>query len=104
MTLETGDYKGVVEALRSVMLPARLERGCAHVQILRDIDVPEVITYLEEWPRDEDIQERIRSGPFRHLLALMEAAPSPPSIEFRIVSEVHGLEYIAAVRADTPTP
>jgi quinol monooxygenase YgiN len=97
MTLAPGDDKDVVDALRSVMLPARLDRGCARAQILRDIDAPEVISYLEEWPRDQDIQERIRSGPFRHLLALMEAAPSAPSIEFRIVTEVHGLEYVAAV-------
>ncbi|MFO7695314.1 MAG: hypothetical protein R6V57_19685 [Vicinamibacterales bacterium] len=99
MTLPPARDKYILEALRSVMLPARLERGCAHAQILRDIDTPELVSYVEEWPRQEDIQERIESGPFSHLLSLMEAAPSVPSIEFRTVSEVRGLDYVAAVRA-----
>jgi quinol monooxygenase YgiN len=94
----------MVDALRSVMLPARLERGCTRAQILRDVDAAESIDYLEEWQSPEEIQERIRSGPFSHLLALMEAAPSPPSIEFRDVSGIHGLDYVAAVRGPALTP
>lgn len=94
----------MVDALRSVMLPARLERGCARAQILRDIDAPELLSYVEEWQSREEIQERIRSGPFSHLLALMEAAPSAPSIEFRDVSGVHGLDYVAAVRGPSLMP
>jgi quinol monooxygenase YgiN len=94
----------MVDALRSVMLPARLERGCTRAQILRDVDAAESIDYLEEWQSPEEIQERIRSGPFSHLLALMEAAPSPPSIEFRDVSGIHGLDYVAAVRSPSLTP
>ena len=88
----------MIDALRSVMLPARLERGCSRAQILRDIDAAESIDYLEEWQSPEDLRDRIRSTSFGRLLALMEAAPSAPSIEFRDVSGVHGLEYVAAVR------
>jgi quinol monooxygenase YgiN len=89
-------------ALRTVILPARLERGCGRAQILRDVDAPEVVSYIEEWPRQEDLEKRIRSAPFGHLLELMEACPSPPTIEFRVVTEVRGLEYVAAVRQDGP--
>lgn len=89
----------MIEALRSVMLPARLERGCSRAQILRDVDVPEVISYVEEWPRTEDLENRIRASRFGQVLALMEAAPAPPTIEFRVVSEVRGLEYVASIRS-----
>ena len=88
----------MVDALRSVMLPARLERGCTWAQILRDIDAADSIDYFEEWQSAEDMKARIRSESFGRLLSLMEAAPSAPSIEFRDVSGVHGLEYVAAVR------
>ena len=88
----------MVDALRSVMLPARLERGCTRAQILRDVDAAESIDYLEEWQSPGDLQDRIRSASFGRLLALMEASLSAPSIEFRDVSGVHGLEYVAAVR------
>jgi quinol monooxygenase YgiN len=102
LTLPPVGAKDVLIALRSVMLPARLERGCVHAQILRDVDVPEVISYVEEWPRQEDLERRVRSGPFGHLLTLMEASASPPSIEIRTVSDVRGLEYIACVREAAP--
>lgn len=103
ITLSPGGEKCILEGLRSVMLPARLERGCARAQILRDVDEPESISYVEEWPRQEDLRERIDSGPFSHLLSLMEASPSAPSIEFRTVSEVRGLDFVAAVRAHDTT-
>ena len=102
MTLPPEGHKSIVEALRSVMLPARLERGCTRAQILRDVDAAESIDYFEEWQSPEDMQERIRSASFSRLLSLMEAAPSAPSIEFRDVSGVHGLEYVAAVREPSP--
>jgi quinol monooxygenase YgiN len=92
----------MVDALRSVMRPARLERGCTRAQILRDVDTVESIDYFEEWQSPEDMQERIRSASFSRLLSLMEAAPSAPSIEFRDVSGVHGLEYVAAIREPSP--
>lgn len=98
LTLPPVGAKDIVEALRSVMLPARMERGCIRAQILRDIDVPEVISYVEEWPLQENLETRVRSGPFAGILSLMEASASPPSIEFRTVSEVRGLDYVAAIR------
>jgi len=103
MTFPPGGAKDMVEALRSVMLPARLERRCIRAQILRDIDAPEVINYVEEWSTPEDVERRIRSGSFDHLLALMEVPAVPPSIEFRTVTRVRGLEYVAAVRLQLET-
>jgi len=94
----------MVDALRSVMLPARLERGCTRAQILRDVDAADSVDYVEEWQSPEDLQERIRSASFSRLLSLMEAAPSAPSIEFRDVGGVHGLEYVAAIRQPSPIP
>jgi quinol monooxygenase YgiN len=102
MTLPPGGEKSMIDALRSVMLPARLERGCTRAQILRDVDAAEWIDYLEEWQSPEDMQERIRSDSFNRLLSLMEAAPTAPAIEFRDVSGIYGLEYVAAVRKPSP--
>jgi quinol monooxygenase YgiN len=102
MTLPPGGEKSMVDALRSVMLPARLERGCTRAQVLTDVDAADSIDYVEEWQSPEDMQERIRSASFSRLLSLMEAAASAPSIEFRDVSGVHGLEYVAAAREPSP--
>jgi quinol monooxygenase YgiN len=100
--LPPGQERAVLIALRSIQLPARLERDCARAQILQDIDDPTMISYVEEWPRPEDLEARMRSSHFSHLLAVMEAVPSTPSLEFRVVSEVRGLAYVATVREATP--
>lgn len=92
----------MVDALRAVMLPARLERRCGRAQVLRDVDAPDLVSYVEEWSSQADIDERIRSVPFNRLLALMEAAASAPTLEFRTISEVSGLEYVESVRDGRP--
>jgi quinol monooxygenase YgiN len=104
LTLSPVEAAEVLRALRAVMLSARLERRCRRAQILRDIDAPDLVCYVEEWPAREDIDSRICTGSFSHLLALMEANSSHPSIEFRIVTEVHGLEYVAVVRDSVSAP
>jgi quinol monooxygenase YgiN len=104
MTLPPGQEKDLLSALRSIQLPARLERRCTRAQILQDCDEPAMISYVEDWPTPEDLEARMRSSHFSQLLALMEAVPSAPSLEFRVVSEVRGLAYVATVRAATPIP
>jgi len=88
----------MVDALRSVMLPARLERAVPERRSSGTSTPAESIDYVRGVAIAGDMQERIRSDSFNRLLSLMEAAPSAPSIEFRDVSGVYGLEYVAAVR------
>lgn len=94
----------VIDALRSVTRPARLDPQCITSRILRDAEDPEAVSYIEEWLSEEALVRRVRSDEFGGLLALMEAAASPPVLEFRFESTVKGLEYVAAVRDMRPTP
>ena len=52
------------------------------------------------WGDAGDLQGEFGSERFTHLLELLEVAAEPPVVEFRIVSETHGLEYVAAARRD----
>ncbi len=90
--------KDVIDALRSVMLTARLDRACARARILVDADAPQSVWYVEEWCCRDSLEQRIRSEPFAQLVALMEAVTCPPSMEFRTVSDVQGLEYAESVK------
>jgi hypothetical protein len=47
----------------------------------------------------EDFERHLTSAPFDRLLAVIETAATAPLIECRVVSETHGPEYLAAVRA-----
>ena len=87
-----------VEALRSALRPARLHKECLAVRVLRDIDEPATICCLEDWSSEAAAARRVASEPFSQLLSLMEASPSPPSLDFRFVSEVRGLEFVEAAR------
>jgi quinol monooxygenase YgiN len=80
------------------MVSAQVDRGCDHAELTRDAEDASVLIYVEDWENREQLDRRIRSERFSALLGLMEACPAAPQLELRFVSEVQGLEYIAAVR------
>lgn len=88
----------MVRALSRVMISAQVERGCDHAELARDAGDGSVLIYVEDWEDKEQLERRIRSERFGALLNLMEACPSAPSLELRFVSEIQGLDYVAAVR------
>ncbi len=90
-----------VQALRSVMLPVRLDRGNVRAQLSADVENTDVLYYVEEWPAADDLVAEIRSPRFARLLALMETAAEAPTLEFRFVSEVRGLEYVEEARGQS---
>jgi quinol monooxygenase YgiN len=88
----------LVKAMRVVMLPARMERGCTSTQLSADVERPDALCYREEWLTERDIDRQICSDRFARLLELMETAAEPPVLEFRFVSATRGLDYVAALR------
>ena len=88
----------MVRALSRVMISAQIDRGCGHAELARDAEDSSVLIYVEDWEDREQLERRIRSDRFGSLLGLMEACPAAPHLELRFVSEVHGLDYVAAVR------
>lgn len=84
-----------VIALRTVLLPAQLDRSCSFAQIEQRAGDARLITYVEEWDDESALRAQLASPRFRRLLELLESADEPPFIEFRSIAETHGLEYIA---------
>ena len=88
----------MVRALRSIMLPARAERGFISSRIYQEVDRPETLCYVEEWASPAQMEDQIRSRRFGRLLAVMETAPKKPVLEVRSMSETRGLDYISTIR------
>jgi quinol monooxygenase YgiN len=88
----------MVGALRSIMLPARAERGFISSRIYQEVDRPEALFYVEEWNSMEQMDQQFPSQRFGRLLALMETAPEAPVLEVRLISETRGLEYIGSIK------
>ena len=65
------------------------------------MDEANTFWYVEEWQDAGDLERELRSDRFSQLLALMETSAQPPALEFRVVTETRGLEYVAAVRETT---
>jgi quinol monooxygenase YgiN len=86
------------KALRSLTIAAQTERGYVAGRIYQEAGNPEVLCLEEDWSSEAALQSHIRSHCFTDLLMLMETAPQEPVLEVRSVREVHGLEYIEAVR------
>jgi quinol monooxygenase YgiN len=91
-----------MQALRSLMLPARAAPGFISCHLFADVDDPNVLVYVEDWRTTEDLDRQIHSARYTHLLALMEVAVKPPDFRLNWVSDVKGLEYLEAVRLREP--
>ena len=89
----------LVQALRSLIRQARAEKGFITYRLCLEADSADTICYEERWATQEDFEEQARSPRYFQLLALMESATEPPSLEFHFVSETRGMEYLAALRA-----
>ena len=92
----------VAQALRLLMRQAQAEESCIRCELLEVVESPEILLYIEEWSTVEDVERQIRSERIYRLLLVMEEASCPPKLEFALVPETRGLEYVEAVRGDLP--
>ncbi len=83
------------------MLPVQLGGGAAIARLTADVDDPDLLWYVEEWREAADLVAEIRTLRFARVLALMETAAEAPSLEFRFVSEVRGLDYVEEARGQS---
>ena len=87
----------LIQAMRSLMLPLQAAQGFMSCYLYQEADDGNTLCYIEEWQTHEDLDRQIRSH-FTHLLALMELSAAQPKLSLKWVTDVKGLEYLAAVR------
>lgn len=100
LRVSPGGVSDVTRAFRAVMQEAHWHLGWIRGQASRDLGDPDTLHYMEEWLTAEDAAREVRSARFCRLLELMEAAAEPPELQFRFITEVRGLDYVADVRGD----
>lgn len=98
MTVRPHRATEAIQALRSITIAAQVERGFMESRIYQEAGNPDVLCLEEDWMNEHALKSHIRSSSFTDLLMLMETLPEPPVLEVRPVSEIHGLEYVEAVR------
>ena len=88
----------MIQALRSLMLLLPAAPGFISCRLCQKTDDANTLCYAEEWHTSEDLDRQIRSIHYGRLLELMEKAAEPPELRLNWVTDVKGLEYLAAVR------
>jgi quinol monooxygenase YgiN len=100
--LPLGQTRPITMALHSLAAETRTARGCVGCSVATDIGKRAAVHYIEKWSTEEDLRERVRSETFAHLVALMDDATQPPRIEFALLHETRGLDFVEEARASVP--
>jgi quinol monooxygenase YgiN len=97
MTARSGRAHQLLEALRARMWCTQRQSGCSDAHIAADVDEADAFWCFENW-ENAALEDELRTDRFSQLLALMETSARPPLLEFRMIAETRGLEYVTAVR------
>ena len=88
----------MIRTLQSLMVLVEAEPDLVACRLYVEAADPNSICYVEEWQTSEELDRQIRSSHYARLLSVMEEAAEPPELRLSWVSDVKGLEYLAAVR------
>ena len=83
---------------RSVLETTKVKPGCIHCFLCQDLLDRCRLHFTTEWRTCEDLDSYLRSMLYRSVLVAVDLAAEAPEINIHMISETHGLEYIAAVR------
>ena|SRR5947207_10106870 len=97
-----GQTRSITMALHSLAADTRSTRVCVGCSVSTDIGNRGTVRYTEEWLTEQDLRDRVRSDTFAQLVTLIEESTQPPRIEFALVDQTRGLDYLEEVRAATP--
>ena len=86
-----------LEAMRGMLEPVRVERGCLSYCLYEDVEDRDTFILVEEWATQEDIERHISKDNQRRLLALMDLLSEQPELQFNTVSHTAGMDLIESV-------
>ena len=95
--------RDLLETMRGMLEPARVERGCLSYRLYEDVENRNAFVLLEEWATQEDLERHISKDNQRRLLALMDLLSEQPEFRFDTVSHTAGMDLIEDVlKRDVP--
>jgi quinol monooxygenase YgiN len=87
----------LLEAMRGMVEPARVERGCLSYCLYQDVEDRNTLFLVEEWETQKDLESHISTDNQRRLLELMDLLKEQPELGFNTVSHTAGMELIEDV-------
>jgi quinol monooxygenase YgiN len=103
MTVRSERRSDLLETMRGMLEPARVERGCLSYRLYEDLEYRNTFVLVEEWETIQDLESHIRTENQRRLLALMDLLSEQPELRFNTVSHTAGMDLIENVlKTDGP--
>jgi len=87
----------LLETMRGMLEPARVERGCLNYNLYEDVEDRNASILIEEWATEEDLERHIRTDHQRRVLALMDLLSEQPELRVNTVSHTAGMDLIENV-------
>ena len=89
--------RDLLETLRGMLKPARVERWCMSYRFYEDIEDRNAFVLVEEWKTQKDLESHLRTDNQRRMLALMDLLSAEPALQFNTVSHTAGMDLIENV-------
>lgn len=103
MIVQPEKRRDLLETMRAMLEPARVERGCLSYRLYEDVEDRNTFVLVEEWETRKDLETHIRTDNEQRLLALMDLLSRQPELRFNTVSHTAGMDLIENVlRTDGP--
>ena len=99
MTVPVEKRKEVLQTIKAILGPIRLERGCIRCNCYMDVEDERILFIEEEWKTKEDLENHLRSDCFGVMNGAMRLLRSEPEIRFNTIASTAGVETITAARA-----
>ena len=99
MRVPAAKKKELLQTMRAMLGPIRLERGCIRCNCYEDVEDESVLFFEEAWKTKEDLEDHLRSDHFGVLNGAMRMLQLKPDIRFNTIASTAGPEAIQAARA-----
>lgn len=99
ITVPPEKRKEVLQTIMEILGPIRREQGCVSCNCCVDIEVENILFFIEEWRSREDLDGHLRSSHFGILLGTMKLLTKEPEIRFNTIASTAGAEAIQAARS-----
>jgi len=90
--------------LQSLVGPVRAQPGCGATRLQRNLDEKMGLTFVSEWRSRADLEQHLTTPAFRKVLAVMELASEPPTVEIDELGNRWGFELVEEILGARPVP
>jgi len=98
MQTDSEHRRELVQTFRSLYEPIVNELGCISCSFYSEIDNDDVMLLIEEWESKEQWKVHLKSQEFSVLLGAMSLLKDPRTLQFRLLSEVMGVQLLKKMR------